>query len=117
MPPAEDIVRILPEIILAGTATVLMVMVPLIKNKLTTLYGTVSIVAMLAAIAASLYGAALPGMAFSNLLVVDHYATFFRVLVLAVGVVSVLSSYQFLRRDQVEAGEFHALLLFSLSGQ
>ena len=117
MPPAEDILRILPEIILAGTATILMVLVPLIKNKLSTLYGNVSIAAMLAAIAAAVYGASIPGMAFSNLLVVDHYATFFRVLVLAVGIASVLSSYQFLRRDQVEAGEFHALLLFSLSGQ
>ena len=117
MPPAEDILRILPEIILAGTATILMVLVPLIKNKLSTLYGNVSIAAMLAAIAAAVYGASIPGMAFSNLLVVDHYATFFRVLVLAVGIASVLSSYQFIRRDQVEAGEFHALLLFSLSGQ
>lgn len=117
MPPAEDILRILPEIILAGTATILMVLVPLIKNKLSTLYGNVSIAAMLAAMAAAVYGASIPGMAFSNLLVVDHYATFFRVLVLAVGIASVLSSYQFIRRDQVEAGEFHALLLFSLSGQ
>ena len=32
MPPAEDILRILPEIILAGTATILMVLVPLIKR-------------------------------------------------------------------------------------
>jgi len=117
MPPAEDILRILPEIILAGTATVLMVMVPLVKNRLSTLYGNISIVAMLAAMAAALYDLNITGMAFSNLLIVDRFATFFRVLVLAVGVVSVLSSYRFLSRDQVETGEYHALLLFSLSGQ
>ena len=79
MPPAEDILRILPEIVLAGTATVLMVMVPLLKNRLSALYGHISLVAMLAAMAAAVYDLNITGMAFSNLLIVDGFAVFFRV--------------------------------------
>ena len=117
MPPAEDLIRLLPELILSTAATILMVLVPLFKNKQSNFFGNFSIAAMFVAIAGALYSAQVPGLAFSNLLIIDNFATFFRVLVLAVGVASVLSSYRFLKRDAVETGEYHALLLFSLAGQ
>ncbi|MDQ6676095.1 MAG: NADH-quinone oxidoreductase subunit N [Acidobacteriota bacterium] len=117
MPPAADLVRILPELILSTAGTVLMVLVPVIKGRFPSLFGNFSIAAMLAALTAAIYAFTMPGPAFGNLLIIDGFATFFRVLVLAVGVVSVLSSYRFLHRDGVEAGEYHALLLFSLAGQ
>ena len=68
---------------------------------------------MFGAIAAN----SVPGPAFSNLLIVDGFATFFRVLVLAIGILSVLSSYRYLDREKAETGEYHALLLFSVVGQ
>ena len=117
MPPTEDLLRILPELILAAAGTLAMVLVPVIRNRQSYFYGNFSLGAMLAALLGAVYSAQIPGFAFSELLLVDSFAAFFRVLVLAVGVVSVLSSYRFLRRDETEAGEYHALLLFSLSGQ
>ena len=48
---------------------------------------------------------------------VDGFATFFRVLVMAVGILTVLASYRFLDVQDAETGEFHALLLFSIAGQ
>ena len=51
------------------------------------------------------------------MLVVDGFATFFRVLVIAVGILTVLASYRFLARQNAETGEYHALLLFSIAGQ
>ncbi len=47
---------------------------------------------------------------------VDGFATFFRVLVIGVGILTVLASYRFLRRENAETGEYHALLLFSIAG-
>ncbi len=126
MPPQEDIVRILPELILGSAATLMMVLIPLVKNKLSAFFGNFSIAAIITAMIGAVFAGSVPGspsnildprLAFSNLIIVDDFATFFRILVLAVGAVSILSSYQFLRRDGVETGEFHALLLFSLSGQ
>ena len=48
---------------------------------------------------------------------VDGFATFFRVLVMAVGILAVLPSYRFLARQDAETSEYHALLLFSIAGQ
>ncbi len=48
---------------------------------------------------------------------VDGFATFFRVLVMVVAILTVLPSYRFLDRQNAETGEFHALLLFSIAGQ
>ena len=51
------------------------------------------------------------------MLVVDGFATFFRVLVIVVGLLTVLPSYRFLQKQEAETGEYHALLLFSIAGQ
>jgi NADH-quinone oxidoreductase subunit N len=51
------------------------------------------------------------------MLMVDGFATFFRILVLAVGILTVLPSYSYLDRQDAETGEYHALLLFSIAGQ
>ncbi len=42
---------------------------------------------------------------------------FFRVLVLVIGILAVLTSYRYLDREQAETSEYHALLLFSVVGQ
>lgn len=116
-PASEEYIRVLPEIILSAVGTFMMVLIPLAKDRYPNLFGNLSILTMLAAIAGSLVAFANPGSAFSGLVVVDGFATFFRVLVLSVGITTVLSSYRFLRRDGAEPGEFHALILFSLAGQ
>lgn len=116
-PTASEITRLLPEIILAAAGTFMMVLIPLVKDRESSIFGHLSIAAMLAAIAGSFYAFTDPGRAFSDLMIVDGFATFFRVLVLSIGVVTVLSSYRFLLRDGTEPGEYHALILFSLCGQ
>src|SRR6202040_2621802 len=45
------------------------------------------------------------------------FATFFRVLVIGVGIFTVLSSSQYLRREHAASAEYYALLLFSVTGQ
>ena len=54
-----------------------------------------------------------PGLSFSNMLIVDGFATFFRVLVIAVGIFTILSSTQYLKREHAASAEYYALLLFS----
>jgi NADH-quinone oxidoreductase subunit N len=117
MPPQVELLRFLPELILILCGTLVMVLTPIVKSRPTSLFGNISLLAIFAAIAGAVYSFTDPGMAFNDMLIVDGFATFFRVLVLAVGAMTVLSSYRFLSRDQTEPGEFHALILFSLSGQ
>jgi len=51
------------------------------------------------------------------MLIVDSFATFFRVLVIAVGLLAVFCSTEYLKRERSPGGEFYALILFSLVGQ
>jgi len=58
-----------------------------------------------------------PGPAFNNMLTIDGYATFFRLLVLIVGILSVLISATYLTRENADSADYYALILFSLCGQ
>ena len=113
-----DLIRFLPEIILTTVATLLMVLDPVIHRKSSNLFGVLSLAALAAGIGAAVYAfMAQPGAAFGGMLSVDGFATFFRVLVMAVGILTILPSFRFLNRQDAETGEFHALLLFSIVGQ
>ncbi len=117
VPSADDLLRFAPETILTVAGTLLMILDPFFARRIPKLFGNISIVALLAAIAGAIEASTVPGPAFSNLLVVDGFATFFRVLVMAIGILAVLSSYRYLDREKAETGEYHALLLFSIVGQ
>ncbi len=112
-----DTIRFLPEIILSIAATLLMVLDPLLNKRASNAFGHISILALIGAIAASVYVYGDPGPAFGGMLMVDGFGTFFRVLVMVVGILTVLASYRFLHVQDAETGEFHALLLFSVAGQ
>ncbi len=117
MTNAGDLMRFLPEIILTIAGTLLMVLDPLIRKRSSHLFGHISILGLIAAMGGAILAYQQPGPAFGNMLTVDGFATFFRVLVIGVGILTVLPSYSFLSRQGAETGEFHALLLFSITGQ
>jgi NADH-quinone oxidoreductase subunit N len=73
--------------------------------------------ALVAALGGAFVAYANAGAAFQQMLVIDGFATFFRVLVIVVGVLAFLTSAPYLRREGADAGEFHGLLLFCVAGQ
>lgn len=112
-----DLIRFLPEIILTVMGTLLMVLDPIIAKRSSKAFGALSLLALIAAGGGAAYAYTQAGPAFNGMLMVDGFATFFRILVLTVGVLTVLQSFSFLTRQDAETGEFHALLLFSIAGQ
>ncbi|MFN3322331.1 MAG: NADH-quinone oxidoreductase subunit N [Bryobacteraceae bacterium] len=114
---AVEVLRILPEIILSLVGTMVMVGEATMGERGRTLLRTLTIGGLVAALFGAIIAYGSPGLAFSELVIVDGFATFFRILVIAVGILTVLSSYQYFRREQHENGEFYALLLFSIVGQ
>ncbi len=112
-----DMIRFLPEIILTIMGTVLMVLDPVLHRRSSNAFGHLSILSLAAAMAASIYAYTDPGTAFGGMLIVDGFATFFRVLVIGVGILTILPSYRFLHRQDAETSEYHALLLYSIAGQ
>ena len=116
-PSSDDILRFAPELIMTIAGTLLMVLDPFFAKKSPRLFGHLSIAAFIAAIVAAALANSVPGAAYSNLLVIDGFGTFFRILVIAIGILTVLSSYRYLDREKAETSEYHALLLFSVVGQ
>ena len=114
---ATDLIRFLPEIILTVMGTALMVLDPVLHKRASQAFGHLSIAALVAGIGAAVCAYTQAGPAFGGMLMVDGFATFFRVLVMSVGILTVLPSYSFLERQQAETSEYHALLLFSIAGQ
>ncbi|MDE3165320.1 MAG: NADH-quinone oxidoreductase subunit N [Acidobacteriota bacterium] len=112
-----DVTRFLPEILLAVFGTFLMVLDPILQKRASYAFGHLTILGLLAALGGSLAAYNNAGPAFGGMLVIDGYGTFFRVLTIAVGILTVLPSYRFLARQEAETSEYHALLLFSIAGQ
>ncbi len=116
-PTTAELVRVLPEMILVIMGTLIMALEPLAPSYRQSFLGTFSMVALIAAIPLSLLTFADPGPAFGGMLLIDGFATFFRLLVLIVGVLTIILGRPYLEREKVESGEFYALVLFSIVGQ
>jgi len=116
-PTTVEYIRILPETILIIFGTLLMFLEGLAGEAHRRNTARIALVALVAAFAATIYAGMMPGPAFSDFLIVDKFATFFRMLVIVVGVLSVFTSSAYLIRENADSGEFYALVLFSISGQ
>jgi NADH-quinone oxidoreductase subunit N len=112
-----DLLRFLPEIVLTVMGTFLMLLSAILKKQSSPVFGHLSIGALAGSIAGAVCAYRNGGPAFGGMLLVDGFATFFRIVVMSVGILTVLISYSFLKRQDAETGEFHALLLFSIAGQ
>jgi NADH-quinone oxidoreductase subunit N len=117
IPTGAEYLRILPELILTLVATLIMFLEAVLPEEKKRIFPALSVGALAVALWGAMAAFASPGPAFQGMLVVDGFATFFRVLVIIVGILSLLCSVQYLRRERSEGGEFHALVLFSVVGQ
>ena len=117
LPSSSEYLRILPEIILTLVGTLIMLLEAVLKDSQKRIFAPLSVAGLTAALAGAIFANNDPGMAFNNMLIVDGFATFFRVLVIAVGLLAVFASTEYLRRENHPGGEFYALILFSIVGQ
>ncbi|MDX2267222.1 MAG: NADH-quinone oxidoreductase subunit N [Bryobacter sp.] len=118
LPAPEEMLRFLPEMLLVLFAIGLMVW-EAFHDDPSERPGmpAVAIIAIGLAALATIFVGANPGLAFRRMLVVDGFTTFFRLLTLSVGALTVLTANPFLRKRHAESGEFYSLLLLSLVGQ
>lgn len=116
-PSAAEIRRFLPEIILVLGGTLSMVLSVFWRNGAEGRFSPLSLAFLVTALGASAAACQDPGSAFRDMVLVDGFSTYFRVLVIAVAALTVLSSGQYLRRERAESGEYYALLLFCTAGQ
>ena len=117
LPQSTDYVRILPEIVLSVFGMIVMTLEPLLdEEKNQKVLGLIALAGTLAGLAATWFMAQSPGLAFRNMVQVDGFSVFFHVLVIAIGAVVILSSYEYMAVQRIRAGEYYALILFGVVG-
>src|SRR5579871_2846476 len=117
MPTSAEYMRVLPEIILTLFGVLLMFLEAVMDDDNKGIFAPLSIAGLAAGLFATLMAYLNPGPAFQNMLVVDGFSTFFRILVMGVGILAIFSSSGYLRREGSRGSEFYALILFSIVGQ
>src|SRR6202167_3123748 len=105
IPTAVDYLRILPEIIMTVAGMLIMLLEGWLGENKKRKLSVLTFVAFAAALVSAVAANANPGLSFSNMLIVDGFATFFRVLVIAVGILSLFSAVQYLKREPPDFSE------------
>jgi NADH-quinone oxidoreductase subunit N len=113
---ATDFIRILPQIILSAFAILVMVFEPFLPAVRRAVLGWFALLGVVAAGAAAVWTSYSPGMAFHGSITADRFSLYFIFLFLFVAALCLLGSSDYLKRDNIHHGEFHALVLMATVG-
>ena len=115
-PPIQDLYRIAPEIVLCGFGLLVMLLAPLVPRARHGVLAGVSLAGAALALVATYFPLTQPGLAYSGLFRADAFSLFIHWIVCGVAFLAILGSIGYLRRDDLDAGEFCALILFATAG-
>ena len=115
-PARDDLLRLAPELVLCFSGIVLMLVEPFLTRARRAVLVTLATLGAGVALAATYYPATRPGPAFSGLLQVDGFSVFVHVIVGLVALLVVLGSADYLERENIQHGEYYALVLFATAG-
>src|SRR3989449_2510183 len=113
-PPAEDILRVMPELIFCGFGVLLMLLQPFLRER-----NGMAFLALCGAglgTLASIFPLVNAGSAFGELIRADGFSGFFHLLVGLVAFLVILASAPYLERERLAPAEFYALVLFATAG-
>ncbi len=117
LPQAADYMRILPELVLAVFGMLIMVVDPLLDPERShDSLGIIALIGTIAALVSTIWMARYPGSGFYNMVRVEGFSVFFHFLVIAIALVAVLSSFEYLKVQKIRAGEYYGLILFGTVG-
>src|SRR5438270_51967 len=117
MIPAQDYLRILPELILTVFGIAIMLLDPVMGERSSRKgLGILAFVGCAAALGATFYQVNAQGEAFFHMVRVDAFSIFFHAVIAIISAAVVLASYEYLQVQQIRAGEYYALILFGSAG-
>ncbi len=115
-PPLQDLYRIAPEIALCVFGILIMLIDPFVPAGRKRSMGWLAFVGTLVALASLRFMFTHLGSAYSGLLRVDIFSLFVHGIVIAVAALAVLGSFDYLDHENIQRGEYYALLLFATAG-
>jgi NADH-quinone oxidoreductase subunit N len=115
-PPLQDLYRIAPELALCGFGMLVMFLAPIVPKARHSALAFVSLLGAALALAATRFMAVYPGNAYSGLIRADAFSMFVHLIVIGVAFLAILGSIDYLKREDLDAAEFCALILFATAG-
>jgi len=114
-PTLADLVLLVPELILTGTALLLILIARRIRGTPAAMVATV-VAALVAGLASGWVVSSGTQSGFGGMFTVDGYSQFFKVLIAATLALVALLSARRIEGEQDSPGEYHALLLLASTG-
>jgi NADH-quinone oxidoreductase subunit N len=116
---AQDLIIILPTLIVAAWAIALLVVDLFIPNDRKGLTALLAALGLAVALGATLALAGSAGQiepGFHGMLILDGFSVYANVLILGSGLLGVALAYDYIRRMGIERGEYYILLMISTAG-
>jgi NADH-quinone oxidoreductase subunit N len=115
-----DYIRILPELVLVATGILVMLIEPTLdEHDDRRGLGVLALAGTVVSIAAALYQAADPsthGLGWFGMVRVDSFSIIFHVIIGFVAASVILASFEYLKAQNLRAGEYYGLILFGAVG-
>jgi NADH-quinone oxidoreductase subunit N len=112
----SDLLSLLPLIILVAWACLLLLVDLFIPHDRKGLTALLAALGLLVALGVTLAQSGQQQVLFNGMAVADGFSTFMNAVFLGSGLVGVALAYDYLKRMNLERGEYYVLLLFSISG-
>ncbi len=112
--PGVSLIAVAPEVILSAGGLVLLVTGSFLKGRATVLF--MSLLTLTGATVAAVLSTGRDFTAFSGAVVLDDFAVFVKLILLAVAAISILVSGQLLDDERAPAPEFLGLVMFATAG-
>src|SRR5688500_6072051 len=114
-----NLTLILPELIVALAGVIVMIVDAFSSPRQRLVTGTLSLLAMLTAAAATIWlwvARPLTASAFNGMIVLDEFRLSFTMIFIVVAILTLLIATIWIETESLPAGEFHSLLLFATAG-
>ncbi len=114
--PLADLVTILPEIIVVLAACALLVLDPITPASKKDFLAWMSLAALVVCFFVTMSNMTERVYAFSDLVIVDPYSSFWKLLLYVVSGLTILLSLTYLKEEGIDLAEFYGFILLSLVG-
>ncbi len=114
--PLADLAVILPELIVVTAACLILALAPVIQPARKIWLGWLGLGSLVLCFGITASKMDQRVLAFSDLVIVDPYASFWKLLLYLVSGLTILLSFSYLKAERIHLAEYYGFLLLSLSG-
>ena len=114
--PLSDLMAILPELLIVGAACLLLVLDPITSSSKKDYLAWMSLGTLILCFFITIGNLDDRVLVFSELVVIDSFASFWKLLLLLVSGLTILLSMTYLKEEKIELAEYYGFILLSLVG-